>query len=377
MDRKQILAAAVLALALAFGLVGVVLGQCGPGGCPGGACPTPQPWQGSQLWRPSPPAQPTRPAIRAPDAVVRVTCGESGGSATIIHVDEHAAYVLSCWHLLRDGGQVRVHTNDGRGYIAKTLVSDKLWDVSLFAIQDPGIKPIRLAVDNPAAGSAIFLSGFGNSSQPYRSAPGKLLGWEPPHRERGQGGSEMMKVSAIARDGDSGGPIFNSTGQIVGVVSCVHGEDGGFSCGTVCGRINQLIRQFCGDDPPTRLPPAPLPTPPLVAVTPPPPVRPPPVADPCVILEATVIALEAEIVALRAQVANLATSVAACEQTPGLPAAPGPQGPPGKDAVVDYDMLITRLPPIYVKKVNTLTGEETVEEVHLGEGLIFQLTPHQ
>ena len=75
---------------------------------------------------------------------------------------------------------------------------------------------------------------------------------------------------------------------------------------------------------------------------------------------------------------------------PGVPGRDGLDGTDGKDA--DCSVLAGQVKaltervkaleaavqmPIYLHKRNMITGEETTEEVRLGEGFTFKLYPHQ
>jgi hypothetical protein len=49
---------------------------------------------------------------------------------------------------------------------------------------------------------------------------------------------ELVELDAPARQGDSGGPIFNGRGELAGVLS---GSGFGQTCGTYCGRIRWFL----------------------------------------------------------------------------------------------------------------------------------------
>lgn len=207
-------------------LAGSAWGQCPPGQvCP--TCPTV-----TQGWRPVRPAVPVNPAI------VRVGSRAGNttdyGSGTIIERRDKAAYVLTCWHTLRDGGAKNVFVvANGRRYPARVKHTDRTWDVAVLAIADPGIAPIPMATADPRKGQAISLAGFGSGS--YRQVSGTLAGFAAP-----QSGAafEWMRVSAGARMGDSGGP-FLYRGRVVGLVSATSGY---VSYGPCLPRLRRILR---------------------------------------------------------------------------------------------------------------------------------------
>src|SRR5262245_47518650 len=60
---------------------------------------------------------------------------------------------------------------------------------------------------------------------------------------------EMVEVAVSARQGDSGGPILNSRGELAGVL---FGEGHGRTSGSYCGRVKWFLSSVTPG--PTRLP---------------------------------------------------------------------------------------------------------------------------
>jgi hypothetical protein len=108
----------------------------------------------------------------------------------------------------------------------------------------------------------------------------------------------------------------------------------------------------------------------------------------------------AELLALIQEFRNRVSALEDREPQRGPPGEDGQDGTVGQDAdcaavMAKLDLLIGRvealelmltpdasgrmtgLPPIYLHKRNMTTNEETTDEVHLGEGFIFKLYPHQ
>ena len=75
----------------------------------------------------------------------------------------------------------------------------------------------------------------------YRTAPGQCTQYLAPGTDRP---FEMVEVSTAARQGDSGGPIFNARGELAGVL---FGSDGGSTSGSYAGRVREfLLTGFVG-----------------------------------------------------------------------------------------------------------------------------------
>ncbi len=192
----------------------------------------------------------------APPAVVRVmhTLGpcRSYGSGTIIRDDGRRAIVLSCAHLFREGtGQVQVRLPDGRTVAARPTAIDKTWDLSALEIDSIGVAPINLAATAPLPGQRLRSCGFGPNGV-YLCNTGTVQGYAS-----GTGGKtyETLCLTGSARDGDSGGPVLNQHGEIVGVL---WGTDGRTVHATYCGRIRRFLTGLLPNQdtspPPTAMP---------------------------------------------------------------------------------------------------------------------------
>lgn len=177
--------------------------------------------------------------IGPPPAAVRVvhTLGpcRNYGSGTIVHDDGQRAVVLSCAHLFREGtGQVHVHLRDGRTLAAIPKAVDMTWDLSALEIDSPGIAPIDLAAAVPLPGQRLQSCGFGPNGV-YQCNTGTVQGYT---RASNTQTSETLCLTGSARDGDSGGPVLNLQGELVGVL---WGTDGRTVHATYCGRIRKFL----------------------------------------------------------------------------------------------------------------------------------------
>ncbi len=175
----------------------------------------------------------------APPAAVRVihTLGpcQSYGSGTIIHDDGHRTVVLSCAHLFREGtGQVQVRLRDGRTVAARPKAIDTTWDLSALEIDSLGIAPIRLATVAPLPGQRLQSCGSGPNGA-YQCSTGAVQGYANGSNTKTY---ETLCLTGSARDGDSGGPVLNQRGELVGVL---WGTDGRTVHATYCGRIRKFL----------------------------------------------------------------------------------------------------------------------------------------
>ena len=203
-----------------------------------GQSPPSGPWQ----------QPPSSAASRSPNgvhpAVVRIFVPDrdstSLGSGALVAVSQYHGLVVTNWHVVRDAaGPITVAFPDGFRSPATLLRTDKDWDLAALAIWRPNVPPIPLAEAPPQLGEPLAIAGYGDG--PYRAIAGRCTQYVSP------GGNlpyEMVELSAPARNGDSGGPIFNSRGELAGVL---FGSARGETTGSYCGRVRWFLTPVMSD----------------------------------------------------------------------------------------------------------------------------------
>ena len=151
------------------------------------------------------------------------------GSGFVISDD---GYILTNYHVIETAYQnnyaVNVITHDGTRYDATIVGIEASNDIAVLKIDATGLTPATLgnsdslavgddvcAVGNPL-GELEFTSTFG-----HVSALDRLITTE-------EGGSaiNMFQIDAAVNSGNSGGPVYNDQGQVVGIVTAKYSSTG-------------------------------------------------------------------------------------------------------------------------------------------------------
>jgi hypothetical protein len=177
-------------------------------------------------------------------AVVRIVAPGTGsmsfGSGTLVHATEQYGLVITNWHVINEAtGQISVHFPDGFYSPAAVQKADRDWDLAILAIRKPNVAPVRLANRAPQPGEPLTIAGYGSGD--YRAATGVCTQYVAPGETFP---FEMVEVAVSARQGDSGGPIFNSRGELAGVL---FGEGNGRTSGSYCGRVQWFLASLAPD----------------------------------------------------------------------------------------------------------------------------------
>jgi serine protease Do len=148
---------------------------------------------------------------------------QSLGSGFIINAD---GYILTNAHVVQSADEITVRLTDKREFKAKVIGSDRRTDVALIKIEAtalPVVKfgdPSKLKVGEwvVAIGSPF---GFDNTvTKGIVSAKGRSLPQE--------NFVPFIQTDVAVNPGNSGGPLFNMRGEVVGINSQIYSRTGGF-----------------------------------------------------------------------------------------------------------------------------------------------------
>ncbi|MDX2219695.1 MAG: Do family serine endopeptidase [Burkholderiales bacterium] len=145
------------------------------------------------------------------------------GSGFIVAPD---GIVLTNAHVVKDADSVRVKLTDRREFQAKVLGADERTDVAVLKIDAKNLPILRMA--DPAklrAGEWVLAIGspygFENSvSVGVVSAKGRVL---PDDRY-----TPFIQTDVAVNPGNSGGPLLNALGEVVGMNSQIYSRTGGY-----------------------------------------------------------------------------------------------------------------------------------------------------
>lgn len=175
--------------------------------------------------------------VKPHPAVARIIVPEDGstafGSGTLVGVRDQHGLVVTNWHVVREAvGLVEVVFPDGFRSHARPLKVDSDWDLAALVIWRPGVEPVKIAAQPPRPGDLLTIHGYGRGK--YRIATGRCTTYYSPQPHFPH---EIIELDAEARQGDSGGPIFNQCGELAGVLF-------GAGQGTTMGSFAPRVRYF-------------------------------------------------------------------------------------------------------------------------------------
>ncbi|WP_371767655.1 Do family serine endopeptidase [Massilia cellulosiltytica] len=144
------------------------------------------------------------------------------GSGFIVSPD---GVILTNAHVVRDADEVTVKMQDRREYRAKVLGSDPRTDVAVLKIDAKNLPVVPLGnTRNLQVGEWVLAIGspFGLESTVTAgvvSAKGRTID---------NNGVQFIQTDVAVNPGNSGGPLFNTRGEVVGINSQIFSQTGGY-----------------------------------------------------------------------------------------------------------------------------------------------------
>lgn len=145
------------------------------------------------------------------------------GSGFIV---DPSGLVITNNHVIDGASEVRVKLSDGRELMGEVLGRDPKTDLAVVRLQGPGrFKPVQWGdSDRIRVGESVFAVGspfgLGNSvTAGIVSARGREIGSGPY--------DDFLQVDAAINSGNSGGPLFDAHGRVVGVNTAIFSPSGG------------------------------------------------------------------------------------------------------------------------------------------------------
>lgn len=151
------------------------------------------------------------------------------GSGFVVSAD---GYILTNHHVIENADQVRVQLLSGRIHDARVIGSDPNTDLAVLKIEATGLSPAALgssertrvgewvlAIGNPLGENLTFTVTSGIISAKGRGLPGLS-------NRNANSIQDFIQTDAAINRGNSGGPLVNVRGEVIGVNSAIASENG-------------------------------------------------------------------------------------------------------------------------------------------------------
>jgi Do/DeqQ family serine protease len=146
------------------------------------------------------------------------------GSGVIVTSD---GYILTNYHVVDNAEEIRAETSDGRVMSAKLVGSDRASDLALLKVSGSDLRPLSLGnSDNVQVGDVVLA--VGNPLGVGQTVTMGIISAKGRSTGPGDGSYEdFLQTDAPISQGNSGGALVNTKGELVGINSQILSNSGG------------------------------------------------------------------------------------------------------------------------------------------------------
>jgi serine protease Do len=152
----------------------------------------------------------------------------SSGSGFIISND---GYILTNHHVIESaaarGFALKVYLEDGTAYDAQIVGYEQENDVAVLKIAAEGLDAVTTGdSDTAKVGDSIYAVGDPLGQLKYTMTDGIISALDRVVAVDRQTSISMFQISAAVNSGNSGGPVYDTKGEVIGIVSAKYSSDG-------------------------------------------------------------------------------------------------------------------------------------------------------
>lgn len=194
--------------------------------------------------------------VRSTNFFGQSSTGSAAGTGMIVTSD---GYVLTNKHVIEDANSVQIILDDGTTYDDVKLVgTDPLNDVAFLKINNVSNLPTVTLGDSKTVTAGQQVIAIGNALGQFQntitsgivSATGRSITAASSDYSSAETLTDMIQTDAAINSGNSGGPLVNAAGEVIGINTAVADADGiGFAIpiSSVKGMLKSIINQGKAD----------------------------------------------------------------------------------------------------------------------------------
>ena len=157
-----------------------------------------------------------------------VSSGAVSGSGFIISED---GYILTNYHVVEDAYNrrldVEVITYDGTAYAASIIGVEPSNDIAVLHIDAEGLSAASFGdSDTLQVGDTVYAVGNPLGELEFSMSTGHVSALDRVISTQESESVSMFQIDAAVNEGNSGGPVYNDAGQVIGIVTAKYSSSG-------------------------------------------------------------------------------------------------------------------------------------------------------
>jgi len=136
-------------------------------------------------------------------------------------------YVITNYHVIQNADSVYIQNTDGESFKVKTVYANSSYDIAILQITDPNFKSFKslpYTIKRPSSdmGEPVYTLGFPTPEPTYNEG---YLSAQTGYK----GDTITYRVAISVNPGNSGGPLLDNRGNIIGIISAKQTQADGAS----------------------------------------------------------------------------------------------------------------------------------------------------
>jgi serine protease Do len=165
-------------------------------------------------------AQKIRPSVVSVSAIKSVSNPSGLGSGVIMSED---GYIMTNAHVLDGASQFYVELHDRRRYKATLIGEDSISDLALLKIEAPNLISADWG-DSDASDVGSIVWAIGSPYGFQQTVTSGILSGKDRPGDANHSKQNLLQTDAAVNPGNSGGPLVDSLGRVIGINTSIFGE---------------------------------------------------------------------------------------------------------------------------------------------------------
>jgi len=178
----------------------------------------------------------------------QISSSPVSGSGFIISSD---GYIVTNYHVIQyavlQGSELTVMMHDGKSYPAKVIGHEPDNDLAVIKVDAAGLNAAVLGTNkNMKVGNKVYTVGNPLGELTYTMTSGIVSALDREIVGRDGTSINMFQIDAAVNPGNSGGPVYNDRGEVIGIVSAKYSSTGieGLGFAIPIDDANDIISQL-------------------------------------------------------------------------------------------------------------------------------------
>jgi serine protease Do len=178
-----------------------------------------------------------------------VAVGESAGEGRVQRgtgagfIVDPAGLIVTNHHVIVNADRIRVKLHDGRTVVASVVGVDNATDLALLKIEVERLQPLDLG-DSDAVRVGDPVIAIGNPLEYERSVTAGIVSAKGRKVYEAEPFEDFIQTDAAINRGNSGGPLLNQRGQVIGVNTVIRSDGRGISFAVPSNVVKRVFMQL-------------------------------------------------------------------------------------------------------------------------------------